>query len=186
MCFRIMVFPDRSVLYGPGRIEIPQRHIVHAVGHGKILHHVFDHQLGPAIHIGRNGREIFLDRYFLRFAVYSRGGRENNMIHSCFMHGNQQMEGSFHVVKIILCRIRHGFANQGRRRKVNDPVNFMFRQYMFQKIHVVDVPGDQLHVVRHRSFMTGRQVVIYNRSKVFGGCQSPHGMGTDVAGSACN
>ena len=126
-----MIFPYGAVLYGPGRIKIPQCHVVHAVCHGKILHHVFNHQLGPAIHISRNGRVIFLDRCFLRFAVYSRSGRENNMIHARFMHGNQQMERALDVIKIILCRIRHGFAYQGRRREVDYSVNLVLRQNVF-------------------------------------------------------
>ena len=131
MRFRVMVFPDGSVQGSAGRVKIAQCHIVHTIGHGKILHHSFDHQLGPPVNVSGNGGKILFNRCLFRFPIHRCGRRKHDMIYSCFMHGDQQMQRSFHIIIIILGRIRHGFAYQRRSGKMNDAVDFMFCQDMF-------------------------------------------------------
>ena len=49
----------------------------------------------------------------------------------------------------------------------------------------MDISGNQLHIIRYRGLMPGRQIIVYDRCKIFGRCQRPYRMGADVAGAAC-
>jgi hypothetical protein len=70
----------------------------------QIPKHLFDHQLGAAVGVGRRGRKVFPNRQTGRVAVHGRRRTEHQIAHAGLQHRLAQHERAEHVVAIVLER----------------------------------------------------------------------------------
>ena len=163
MRFRIMVFADITARRSSCGVKITQRHITHLISHIIISQHFFDHQLRAAVNISRVQTAVLFNGNALRLSVYCRRRRKNDIIYASAFHCFQKMQRPLHIIKIILGRIFHRFADQTAGSKMNDRVDLKLGHDMLQKSNIMDIALHQLHLFRHCRRMACGKIIVNDR-----------------------
>ena len=86
---------------GAGDVEIPEDHIIEAMGLADILQHPFGHQLGAPVGIDRRKRNRFANRVDFGLAIDRRGRGEDKMLDSVAHRAFKQVARFGGIVEII-------------------------------------------------------------------------------------
>ena len=168
---------------GAGGVEVPQSHILEAVGLGHPAHHLLHGQLGVAVAVGGHGLVALQDGHPLRLPVGGGGGGEDDLVHPVLHHGLQEHHGAVEVVVIVLQRVGHALPHLGGGGEVDHALDVLRLEQGVQRPLVPDVQLIEPGLGVDRLPEAGEEVVRHHHvpARVD---ELVHRVGADVAGSA--
>ena len=129
------------------RVEVAQqRHPPRRVGERDVAQHLLLHHLGPAVGVGRRGRQVLVHRHRGVGAVDRRGGGEDEPAHPVPAHGAHEREGRAEVVLVVLQRLGDRLADGLEPGEVDDGVERLVGEEVLGLVVVGEVEG--AHVER--------------------------------------
>ena len=167
---------------GPGRVEVAERDRPQAVGPFVIPQDVLDHELGPAVGIGRPGRVVLGDGRFQGLAVDRRRRGEDQGVRPGLQHGVEEVEAGGEVVGVVLAGIGVGLADLDEGREVEDGSDLVLAEDPAQGVPVEEVGPDERHGADELG--PAAREVIEDQDVEPLPDELPDRMGPDVAGAA--
>ncbi len=181
----IMVLSDCSVFGGARRIEIPEGREAQPMGPGQRLEGVFDVQFGLAVGIyGRLGKR-FHDRQAGGFAVGGAGGGEDELRDVRLGHRAQEVQGRDNVVKVVLQRVGHRFADVAVGRKMHHDLYPLIPEDPPDGGSIAQINLVEGDVLGDGGSMPVNQIV-QDHGPMARGRQLADAMAADVTGSSCD
>ena len=155
----------------------------------QVAQDLLDHQLRPAIRVGRRERHVLGDRHGRGVAVHGRRRAEHQVADAVRPHGLAQHQRAGDVVVVVAERDRHRLAHRLEAGEVNDSVNLRAGERgvqggAIQQINPVEDqrPARELLDPAQRLRLAVAQV-IDDDDLVAGAQQLQAGVAADVTGS---
>ena len=122
------VLTDAAGCVGTDGIKIPQQsNAPLAVGMGHAGEDLFRHVLGPAVGVGAaTGAGGFPQGHLIIRGIDRSGGREDDLLHSCFLHDLGQHKGGIQVVIVVFPGLGDTLAHSLEASKVNHAADVIF------------------------------------------------------------
>ena len=110
------------------------------VGDIQVAQDLFLHIFGGAVRVGRAARAaVFVQRELFGRAVDGRGRGEDELFDAELLHRFEQHEGGAEVVVVVLERLFDALPHRLEPRKVDDPVDGVFAEHLFESGGVAHV-----------------------------------------------
>ncbi len=141
-----------------GGVEVAQGHEGQSVGGLVPAQRRLEGQLGLSVGVARAGGVGFVDRDRHRLPVDRRARGEDQPRHPALPHDIEESQGALQIVAVVSGGVEDRFADQGRRREVNHPVDLPRRDHLRHQAPVAEVSHRQVEAF-HRLAVAGAQVV---------------------------
>gem|GEM_PF-4779675 len=109
----LRVFADQAAFVRAHRVEVaqPRDAPLARLGLVEVCEHALDHELAPAVRVGRRKGEVLAQRLHGRFGVHRGRGRKHQRAHARGLHGLQQRKAACDIVVVVAQRLAHRLAH---------------------------------------------------------------------------